>query len=263
MDRTIRFLEDRGIITDDAANKFALKSSIDDVRKVMEEIRNLLNVTREEDAHLYQEDSVDSFNFLPSRSLRSDTCRHWDCVKRKIEFLARYGALYSDHIIVPLYIPTPEAIDDSVWSRDQTSTILKELLLLRHVMDGGIAHVVLPELHYCEEHAREARAQIEKFEQEAHSLYITHRKKFSGSYRAIEGVPGVAGFASLEGPADYLEHGSSASMLRHEPPWAPPHRGRRPVRLTGKRLEGSGLVQGSIQEYRWGCGISPTLRNPV
>jgi hypothetical protein len=128
------------------------------------------------------------------------------------------------------------------------STILKELLLLRQVMEAGIAHVVLPELHYCEEHAREARAQIETFDQEAHALYMTHRKKFSGSYRAMERIQGVAGFASLEGPADYLEHGSRATIFRHAPLWAPPHRARRPVRLTGKRLERSGLVQDLFKE---------------
>jgi len=89
-------------------------------------------------------------------------------------------------------------------------------------MDGGIAHVVLPELHYCEEHAREARAQIEKFEQEAHSLYITHRKKFSGSYRAIEGVPGVAGFASLEGRwCTIKENGARLALGGTSAPWGP------------------------------------------
>ena len=253
MDKTIRLLEDHGIVTDEAVEKFAFGSPIKRIRTLAERMRDVLYTKSREEADLYEQNPVDAFNFVANRSLRGETCSNWQCVRSKVEFLARYAALFADRLLVPFGLPAPEQIEDSHWARDEIAFHIRKTLLLRPVIEAGITRLVLPEFHFCTRCAKRAKTQVRMIEQEADALYRVHRKKFAASYTAVDGPhAGVgAGFASVKGPADFLEDGYIAHLFRDAPVWAPTHRGTGPVPLIGSKLRTSGLIKGVFYRIAW------------
>jgi hypothetical protein len=252
MDKTIRLLEGRGIVTDEAAERFAFESPINRLRNLAEGMRDVLYPESRKEANLYDRNPVDAFNFVANQSLRGETCCNWQCVRSKLEFLARYAALFADRVLVPFALPRPEHIEDSHWARDKIALRIRETLLLRPVIEAGIARLVLPEFHFCRRCANRAKAQVRMIEQEADALYRAHRKKFAASYTALEAPhAGVAGGALVRGPTEFLEHGCIAHVFHEAPAWAPNHRGAQPVPLTGAKLERSGLIKGVFERIAW------------
>jgi hypothetical protein len=253
VDRTIRLLEKNGIFTDETADDFALRSPLDRVRGLVEQIRNSVYTKSREEVARHEENPTHTFNFIPSRSIRGETCGHWPCARSKLASLARYAALYADRLLLPLKVPPPGRIEDSVWSRDGVAFTIKEILLLRPLVESGIVTLVTPDFHFCEKCAEGAKAQVRMIDREVDALYQARRREFAASYTPMTGQIArlVAGYATLTGPANYLEHGTSVCVFHNTPAWVPPHRASTPTRLSRSTLEKSGLIRRVFKEMAW------------
>lgn len=91
--------------------KFGLTSEPDlldiekfDKKKVIKTYEELYSAVHEAQSALPEPDesSIDPFTFTASASMRAEsTCWEWPCRLQKLDFLARYSALYANKVIVP------------------------------------------------------------------------------------------------------------------------------------------------------------------
>src|SRR5271156_2518563 len=101
MNPVMQVLENRGLVSSDSVERLLNDWAFNKVKEVQEELDAALN----QSGGLAQPGSVmeDPFNFVASASMRGDFgCVAWDCRLRKVNLMARYAALYTDKVVVPL-----------------------------------------------------------------------------------------------------------------------------------------------------------------
>src|SRR6478736_1038279 len=102
MKKEIEILEEYGLVQDEDS----LKIENLPARKLQKLYLTLYSaVLKQQEQGLQDQDPVpiDPFTFMASASLRADsTCGEYLCRLSKLDFLARYAALYANKVMVPL-----------------------------------------------------------------------------------------------------------------------------------------------------------------
>lgn len=80
-----------------------------------------------------------TFRFVASRHLRGDTCP--DCRADKLGFLARFAALYSDLVMVPLPLEKYSKVSSGEVAKEQIRNTAESLILLRLLI---LANIIRP-----------------------------------------------------------------------------------------------------------------------
>jgi hypothetical protein len=79
--------------------------------------------------------STDAFSFMASASMRGrSTCSSPFCRLQKLDFLARYTALYANKVLFPLPLSHPSKVDTVAESRDELAQTPLILLRLRRLI---------------------------------------------------------------------------------------------------------------------------------
>lgn len=185
-----------------------------------------------------------AFRFVASRHLRGDSCVH--CRTEKIEFLARFAALYSDLVIVPLLLDKPSRASSLGAARSKLRDAAESLILLRPLILAGVVRpAVMTTRNCCEFHAENLLEFAELTHSIAEDIASDNLDRFSLSYEApLE--PGGSHMLHIKGPEDYLDHGGMVLYLSQPPSWVAKSwrrdAGGRQIVPTQK-LRRSGIVQ--------------------
>ena len=165
--------------------------------------------------------SEEQFNFLPSASLRGDgfsSCRAYECQVAKLDLLARYTALYSDNLLIP--VPHCMVSDNLYESRLHLAQFLLKVRVLWPLIEAGIVKFFIDEYPVCPHHSpvfervsRQLWRAVRKFyEEKLEDLTIIYRPRYGRRRPAFEVI----------GPPELIEHGSFMyTYTRGVPDWGP------------------------------------------
>jgi hypothetical protein len=218
MHEAIEVLENNGLVSE---RQLVDISGFDKrkVVKVYEQLHSVVRDTQERNPGL-DLDEIDPFTFMASASMRAEsTCWDWDCRIQKLDFLGRYAALYANKITVPLSLREPSEVRDIDWAKSLLLHSGLTLLRLRPLIDQGY---VVPAVMITR-HCACTRDWIGKMIQlthdgaddAAHDLV----KSFHTVYQLPDKSPTGRSTIYVEGPEDFLEHGSLVQLFDEGPTW--------------------------------------------
>jgi hypothetical protein len=145
--RLIDTLEKHGLVSSEAVQGLISDLPFKQVERIREEIQ--ASVIADSESRAESDDSLSSFSFLASASLRGDSgCGEPDCRVQKAQLLARYSALFCDRLVVPLNIVSHCAISQ-LQQRGKLISGLLSLTEMRPVIDAGIVLPVPAQVYFC------------------------------------------------------------------------------------------------------------------
>jgi hypothetical protein len=166
--------------------------------------------------------SGDAFSFQASASIRGASgCGELVCQLSKIDFLARYSALYANELIFPLTLPHPSKAQ-GIWEmRACFSRDALALLYLRPLVTAGIVVPVVMRSFHCIHET----AWVDKMMKLVHEFSDMGAKYWRAEFRLIyqrlDKSPTGRPTFYLDGPKDYIEHGSLVQLASRAPGWIP------------------------------------------
>lgn len=167
--------------------------------------------------------SLDEANFLPSSSMRaSRSCANWSCRVARIELMARYAALYCDRVVVPINIEPPDPSSNGMHetiARMSMASTVAEIITLRPLIEERLAVLVPEELHFCERHWDERVPEHKRIVRAANGLARLNSRKFKVTYEPQVIAKQLVAAMQIDGPEDYVEHGSMRRVLGKIPAW--------------------------------------------
>ena len=213
MNRIIETLESYGLVSVDLALSVFDRMSRSKIVSLSEELAGSI----EEDDSRFVSGTptyADPFSFLASASLRGDAgCSAIECRTRALSLLARYSALYCDHVAVP-FVPHIDPELDVVQAREALLQRLVTIIELRPVIEAGIARLFIPTR--CN-HCMQKLPLGVGVARLAQRLASEQFKKFSATY-----LPWEYGFdVRIEGPNQYIDHGALVQPHDEVPEWLP------------------------------------------
>ncbi len=156
------------------------------------------------------------FRFVPSSSLRGDTCPY--CRSEKLDFLGRFAVLYSDQLILPLPLEKPSRVKSSVTARRELQQTVESLLHLEPLINAGIVAPAVMTTTHCEHKGPVMKKIIELTHFIAEGLAEEHLDKFTMYYEPNIGT-GNPPALHIDSPADYVEHGGVIIEYPDPPKW--------------------------------------------
>jgi hypothetical protein len=164
--------------------------------------------------------TVDPFTFLASASMRAEsTCWEWFCRLEKLDFLARYAALYANRITVPLPLRRPDTVKDIKWAKSLLSHAGLTLLHLRQLIDHRLVVPVVMITHHCEH----IQPWVDKMIRLTHDVADDAAKHLADDFRTTYQLPDKSptGRSTIyvKGPKDFLEHGEMVQLFDEGPRW--------------------------------------------
>ena len=180
-----------------------------------------------------QTDNLAPFNFIPSSELSGlSGCREWGCRARRSQLLARYAALYADSIVVPWQLSLPNSFRASEDFRYELTGAILAVLEMRPLIEAGIIRLVHPSFHFCSDCAATGLQMVKSIRDATRRTRIAHEDRFLARVEKPHS-PGSRLF-SLNGPEEFLEHGSILIEFDRAPSWAKGVRGRLPKEVLSK-----------------------------
>jgi hypothetical protein len=221
MYKLYELLERHGLGVNDDFPKIA-EMSAEQVHKIHEE---LFEFVFEAQSDRVWDEPARAFSFVASASLRGASgCNSWECLAIKLHFLGRYAALYSNELTFPLRIKRPQPHQELADIRGLVARDLFALLMYRPLVTEGIIAPVVMRTQHCEHEM--------KFVQATRGVVLDFSKHmakgvlpdFELLYQKPENSPNGRPTLYLNGPEEYIEHGSLARDLDGEPDWLPKKR---------------------------------------
>ncbi len=163
---------------------------------------------------------LDPFSFMASASIRADSgCLEPQCRMRKLDFLARFAALYANHVTLPLPLEHPDNVASIDLSRDELYRALTSLFAVRPLIESGIVRPVAMRTTHCEH----VKAFVDQMSMFVHDVADSGAKQlldnFEIAYQLPEKSPSGRSTAYIDGPEDFLEHGSLVALFDESPSW--------------------------------------------
>lgn len=190
-----------------------------------------------------------SFRFVASRHLRGDRWPY--CRVQKLEFLARFAALYSDLVIVPFSLGRPSTDDRLSDTKSEIRNAAESLILLRPLIRAGIVRpAVMTTRNCCAFHAENLREFADLTHSIAEELASDSVDRFSMYYKPPLEAGGVCEL-HIEGPRAYLDHGGFVWQLSSPPRWVAKSWRREAdgwLRVPPQKLRRSGVVQRMFEQ---------------
>jgi hypothetical protein len=213
-------LELKGIFSEEsipAIEKLSKKDSI----KLYEDLYSSVFDSQQRVSPLAAGRDSDPFNFLASSSIRGDsTCDEPRCRIIKLDFLARFSALYATEVSVPLILRDPDTVDSVREAKKLLSLASFTLLRLHPLITSGIVKPVTMRTTHCE-HILPVMTEMSSL---VHMMADLGAKEFEKDFKAIyqrpECSPSRRSTVYLEGPCEFLEHGNVVFVFDEQPGWA-------------------------------------------
>jgi hypothetical protein len=202
-------------------------------------------------------ESSGDFNFLPSASLRGDgfaSCRAYECQTAKLDLLARYGALYSDNLLIP--VPHCMLSDNVYLARMHLSQCLLKLRMLWPLIEAGIAKVFIDEYPICQHHMADFDRMSRQLSRSVREFYEAKIGQLTVIYRPKQGKRPAA--LEVTGPPGLIEHGGfMLTYTKGIPDWVP----TRVNSIDGS--PGAILSRSTIRRHRVGIEIFEHLASDM
>ena len=163
---------------------------------------------------------LDPFSFMASASMRADSgCLEPICRIRKLDFLARFTAMYANHVTLPLPLAHPDQASSIDRCRDDLYRSLMSLFALRPLIENGIVRPVTMRTTHCEH----VKALVDEMKTFVHAAAGWGAKQFLSdfeiAYQPPEKSPSGRSTAYIDGPEDLLDHGSLVALFDEGPSW--------------------------------------------
>jgi len=163
---------------------------------------------------------LDPFSFMASASMRADSgCLELGCRMRKLDFLARFAALYANHVTLPLPLEHPDKVSSIDRSRDELFRTLTSMYALRPLIENGIVRPVTMRTVHCE-HTTVFVGEMQSF---VHSVADWGAKQFLSDFEITfqlpEKSPSGRSTVYVDGPEELLDHGSLVVLFDEGPSW--------------------------------------------
>jgi hypothetical protein len=216
----VELLEDRGLADATVVEGELHKWPIAKIEALAADLYDFLSQQRES----WTKDdpaSASPFNYLASASLRADSgCSRPECRSEKLGVLARYAAMYADHVFLPVALRRPTAGAQPGRLRDEVSKTAFSVLELRPLVEAGIIRPILPHMHYCSDCAKREFERFGAGMAAARTQAKRHLDEFKFTCMQVLDSPKIVA-VEMDGPADYLEHGSMIRVYQRPPEWFP------------------------------------------
>jgi len=212
-------LEEKGLVEASTAIRELGKWPFSRIEELAADLYDFLDQQRS-DWQKEGSSAVTPFSSLASASLRGDSgCSRSECRSAKLGALARYSAMYADHVFLPVALGRPSG-GDAEELREALGRTVFSILELRPLVERALIRPVLPIMHYCPECAK---IEFERFGggmQTAKSQAARHLDEFEFVCRQVSNEPQVVAL-EMQGPPDYLEHGAMIRLYFRQPEWLP------------------------------------------
>jgi len=162
---------------------------------------------------------IDPFSFLASRALRAGLCGAFECRMEKLDLLGRYAALYANRVILPLHLSDPAKFDDPKRAAGEVAEASLAFLRLRPLIDAGLIVPVVMVSFHCV-HTQEWCSRMTDI---VHKVADEAAKDMQGDYcveyQTPDRSPSGRSTIYIEGPDDFLEHGSMVQLFDEGKKW--------------------------------------------
>jgi hypothetical protein len=221
MYKLYELLERHGLGVNDDFPKIA-EMSAEQVHQIHEE---LFEFVFQAQSDRVWDEPARAFSFVASASLRGASgCSSWECQATKLHFLGRYAALYANELTFPLRIKHPQPRQELADIREWLARDLFALLMYRPLVTEGIIAPVVMRTQHCVHEM--------KFVEVTRGLVLDFSKHmakgvlpdFELLYQKPDNAPNGKPAIYLNGPEEYIEHGSLVRDLDEEPDWLPKKR---------------------------------------
>lgn len=242
MDAALNILESNGILSEKYADRIDDLSPSEVIKLYEGVFEAVITAQREEFALAVSapgEDVLDPFTFVAGPSLRGDSgCGSYECRTQKLDFLGRYAALYANQVTIPLPLKAPDRVAEINEARYLLSRTAMTLLRLRPLVKHRIIRPVIMTMPHCVH----TRVWVKKLIRVVHKLADdaakTHLSQFNVMYQLPERAPSGRSTVYLEGPREFVEHGSLVGLFKEglgwrSKTWKYDHDGK--VQLSGTR----------------------------
>lgn len=268
MSEVLEILQENGLISAERVKEILFRRPMREVLSLREGIRQTLRTGADRAREQQSRASIDTASFLASSSLRGDSgCSRWECHNRKVQALARYGALYCDTIVVPLRLDSFDWEPDESEQRYALARALLGVVELWPLIEAGMAVLIPDDLQLCEQHLRQAVPLRPRIQEVAKGLSRRASKQISVTYHPSK--DGGAPFRlDFKGPTYYIEHGQISYLTDTMEAWlsrtVARSRSKGPLRLTETTLKRNGVLSPifgriandvALQEY-WGIAYN-------
>jgi hypothetical protein len=219
MTREIEVLEQAGLVTDSDSlliEGFTEKKAARLFEKVYSSV-----LDRQKESLTLGSEVIDPFTFMASASMRADsTCGEYSCRLQKLDFLARYTALYANRVMLPLPLSRPEVALLNPWGvKTQLTSSVLALLHLRPLIDSGLVVPVIMRSFHCEHTAEWASGMISAVHDFARYATERWQNEFQVMYQIPQKSPTGRPTLYIEGSEDFLEHGSMVQLFDESDKW--------------------------------------------
>lgn len=156
-----------------------------------------------------KEGILDPFKFVASASMRAEAgCTEPMCRYRKLDFLARYAALYATSIVLPITLPSPEDNDEFSYVKPRVQQALFTLLTCRLVINSErFIPTLMRTSHHCEHELAFVAQTREVIGDYMEYALKDFAKDFEVRYQRPDKSPSGLPTIYIEGPDTFLEHG--------------------------------------------------------
>jgi hypothetical protein len=219
-------LDEKGLVDAAAAVEDLSKATIAKVEDVASDLFDFLEQQRsswrEEEVSL-----ITPFSSLASGSLRGDSaCSREQCRAAKLGVLARYAAMYADHVFLPVALTHPSSGTGAEELRESLTRTVFSILELRPLVERGLVRPVMPVMHYCPECGKHAFEKYSGGMAAAKLQASKHLGEFDFVCQLVSENPEILAL-EIHGPEDYVEHGTMFRIYLRRPEWLP-----RPLKAT-------------------------------
>lgn len=156
------------------------------------------------------EGALDPFRFVASASMRGDAgCSEPSCRYKKLDFLARYAALYATSVVIPIGLPSPEHLDDLSYVKPRILQALFTLLSSKVLINSErLVPTIMRTTHHCEHEINfvgQVREAISEYMDWAAAHFASEfTVRYQRSDKSPSGLPSIY----IDGPEEFLEHGA-------------------------------------------------------
>jgi hypothetical protein len=233
MDDAIELLERHGLVRDEDSLR-VMEFGKRKIARLHRELYSTILDKQEKDFEIENEEEIDPFSFVASRSLRgASDCGEYFCRLKKLDLLGRYAALYASRIILPLALTHPSSLSGEAEAAKQVSQASLALLRLRPLVDAGLVFpVVMRSFHRCEHALERANRMIQLMHEVAFESAKDFQHDFCVRFQLPEKSPTGIPSIYIEGPDEFLEHGGLVALFDEPKGW----------RLKSWRYDREGMV---------------------
>ena len=147
--------------------------------------------------------------------------------------MGRYAALYANKVILPLSLNKPSNVDDASQAVHELSFASLSLLHLRPLLDAGVVYPVVMRSFHCEHTTKWCDEMVDVVHRATDHMVKAFQREFVVRYQLPEKAPQGVPSIYIEGPEDFLEHGSIVQYFNEGKNW----------RLKSWKFDDDGMVE--------------------